>query len=178
MNNLNTKTVTKGMCRCGCNRTAEELNAAAEKPKWVTITEGVQNHVNIFYPHFMKNAFGEALNDKTKVKADGGVHSHEITITAKITAMDARKISLALRQGLWFTKFDAKRARLTVDGTVKGRQVKAFTTAVKLLDSYNAEYTLNGEKMSALEINERISRIDSRNLHGEESEINRVLNNK
>lgn len=175
---MNKKLVTKGLCRCGCNRTAEELNVTVKNPAWETITEGVQNHVNIFRPHFMKNAFGKALDNKTKVKADGGVHTHNITITAKITAMDARRISLALRQGLWSTKFDSKRARLTVDGTVKGRQVKAFTTAVKLLDRYGAEYRLNGEKMSALEINERISRIDSRNLHGEESEINRVLNNK
>ena len=173
---MNKKLVTKGMCRCGCNCTAEKLNATVVNPAWVTITEGVQNHVNIFRPHFMKNAFGEALNDKTKVKADGGIHTHNITITAKITAMDARKISLALRQGLWSTKFDAKRARLTVDGTVKGRQVKAFTTAVKLLDRYGAEYRLNGERMTALEINERVSRIDSRNLHGEQSEIDRVLN--
>ena len=175
---MNKKLVTKGLCRCGCNRTAEELNATVNNPAWDTITEGVQNHVNIFHPHFMKNAFGKALNDKTKVKADGGVHFHEITITAKVTAMDARKISLALRQGLWSTRCGAQRARLTVDGTVKGRQVKAFTTAVKLLDGYGAEYRFNGEKMTALEINERISRIDSRNLHGEESEINRVLNNK
>lgn len=175
---MNKKLVTKGMCRCGCNCTAEKLNATVVNPAWEVITEGVQNHVNIFRPHFMLNAFGKALNDKTKVKADGGVHTHKITITAKVTAMDARRISLALRQGLWSTKFDSKRARLTVEGTVKGRQVKAYTTAVKLLDGYGAEYRLNGERMTALEINERISRIDSRNLHGEESEISRVLNNK
>lgn len=175
---MNKKLVTKGLCRCGCNCTAEKLNATVINPAWETITEGVQNHVNIFRPHFMLNAFGEALNDKTKVKGDGGTHTHKITITAKITAMDARRISLALRQGLWSTKFDSKRARLTVEGTVKGRQVKAYTTAVKLLDGYGAEYRLNGEKMTAAEVNERISRIDSRNLHGEESEIDRVLNNK
>lgn len=175
---MNKKLVTKGMCRCGCNRMADELNVTVINPAWVTISEGVQNHVNIFYPHFMKNAFGKALNDKTKVKVDGGVHTHAIVITARVTAVDARGISLALRQGLWNTKFDSKRARLTVEGNVKGRQVKAFTTAVKLLDGYGAEYTLNGEKMTALEINERISRIDSRNLHGDDSEIDRILNSK
>ena len=174
----NFKMVTRGICRCGCGMDADKLNASVDMPAWVTIAEGVQNRVNIFYPHYMERAFGKALDNKTKMSGDGGIHMHNIVITAKVTAPDARKISLALRQGLWSTKFDRKRARLTVEGDVKARQIKAFTTAVKLLDGYGAEYRLNGEKMSALEINEKISRIDSRNLHGEESEINRVLNNK
>lgn len=174
----NFKLVTRGICRCGCNIDAEKLNASVDMPAWVTISEGVQNRINVFFPHYMERAFGKALNDKTKVHADGGTHTHTIVITAKVTANAARKISLALRQGLWSTKFDRKRARLTVTGDVKARQVKAFTTAVKLLDGYNAEYRLNGEKMTALEVNERISQIDSRNLHGEQSELNRVLSNK
>ena len=172
----NFKLVTKGICRCGCGTEAKKLNASVKTPAWVTIDEGVQNRINVFYPHYMSNAFGKALDSKTKVCDGGGIHTHQITITAKVTAPDARKISLALRQGLWSTKFDRKRAMLTVTGDVKARQVKAFTTAVKLLDGYGAEYRLNGERMTALEVNERIAQTDSRNLHGEESELNKVLN--